>query len=430
MYSGLDTVFAVSFMSPDAQNLAAALQDALPENHLDMLRRASERCARAAVELYVVGGTVRDILIGHPTKDLDIDLVIVGADESFQDVLASEMGRVVSRSEFMTVKIAFAGIDVDLVRARAESYSRPGALPEVRPGSLHDDLVRRDFAINAMAVSLNPGTWGDLIDPTDGQTDLSERSVVRVLHDRSFENDPTRIFRAVRYAGRLEFAIDPETHRLLSDGLRYVDALSGDRVRHEIECIFAEQHALDILRLAREVGALEAVHPELGGDSQALDRLQSLALQSVPGRDAVLLGALTWPASRAGRLGIRDRLRLGTEWSRVVLEIDDLHDSAGDLTPDDTPASRIRGALGGFHAGSVEAYALLSEDTAFREVARLYLDRLRHIRPVLTGDDLIALGVPEGPEIGRLLDELRDARLDGVVSTREDEVRWVRDRSG
>lgn len=412
---------------PDARNLANALQCVLPPDGVETLARAATACDREGAALYLVGGSVRDALVGRADPLTDLDLVFTGGDASTGTSIAVGIGEVVSRSEFMTLKIKCGGLFIDLVRARSETYASSGALPEVRPSSLIEDLARRDFTINAMAVSLDVRRWGELIDPHGGLKDV-ERGVVRVLHDRSFEDDPTRMFRAVRYADRLGFKLAPGTRASLKKGLTHIDALSSDRVRHELERIFAEPMALTTLTRAREEGILEAVHPALAKTPAALERIKDSVLPVGESRGAILLAALVWGTSTGERLAIRDRLRLGARWSRVMSEVGELHDASEDLSTDSIAPSRIRERLAGFADATLEAGALLTTQENLRRAIRLYLDRLRHVRPILSGRDLIALGATEGSQIGRLLEELRDVRLDGMIEKRRDEERWVLNR--
>ncbi len=408
-------------------NISGALRRILSDESLEALEVSAQACVRASAGAYLVGGLVRDALLGRTDRTTDLDLVIAGADASAMDSIAAQIGEVTSRSEFMTLKVRRGSLSIDLVRARSETYERPGALPEVRAGNLEHDLARRDFTINAMAVALDTARWGDLTDPHGGRTDL-ERGLVRTLHDRSFEDDPTRIFRAVRYAGRLGFDLAAETRTTLESGLEHIAALSGDRIRHELEHIFAESRALAILGLAREGGILEEVHPSLATESSGMARLWDAGLPDDERRGAILLAAVLWDASNSDRRAVRDRLRLGAAESRVIAEIGDLRDAADWPKIEDVPRSRIRERFASFSDEALEACALLTASESFRTSIRLYLDHLRHVRPALTGSDLIALGVPEGSQVGRLLADLRDARLDGKLTTRQDEERWVLDR--
>ncbi len=408
-------------------NISGALRRTLSAAHLEALARAARACTSANADAYLVGGAVRDALLGGANEATDLDLVVAGADASAMDSIAAQIGEVIARSEFMTLSVSCGSLRIDLVRARSETYGSPGALPAVRPGSLEQDLARRDFTINAMAAALDPVRWGDLIDPHGGRNDL-ERGLVRALHGRSFEDDPTRIFRAARYAGRLGFDLAPETQASLKASLPHIGALSGDRVRHELERIFAEPGALSILALAREAGVLAKVHPALARESPALARLRDADLPDDARRGAVLLGALVWDASGTDRLAVSERLRLGAAGSRVIAELGELKDSTDWPSVESVAPSRIRERLAGCGDAALEACALLTTSEPLRAAIRLYLDRLRHVRPALNGADLIALGVPEGPEIGELLDKLRDARLDGALTTRRDEERWARDQ--
>ena len=407
-------------------NISGALRRTLSAENLEALAKAAQACTPANADAYLVGGSVRDTLLGRTDRITDLDLVIAGADRPALDSIAAHIGEVTSRSEFMTLKVRRGSLFIDLVRARSETYESPGALPVVRPGTLEHDLARRDFTINAMAVALDPACWGNLIDPYSGRTDL-EHGLVRALHGRSFEDDPTRMFRAVRYAGRLGFDLAPDTRASLRSSLEYLGALSGDRIRHELEHIFAEPAVLPILTLARDEGILGEVHPALASDWPALARLRDTDLPDDEARGAVLLAALLWDASGSDRHAIKDRLRLGAAESRLVDEIGELKDAAPWSSADTTAPSQLREGLAGFSNATLGACALLTASQALRTSIRLYLDRLRHVRPALKGADLIALGVPEGPEIGELLDKLRDARLDGTLTSRQDEERWVRE---
>ena len=409
------------------ENIADAVRRALAPAGLDLLSRAAEACAADGASLYLVGGAVRDALLGGGGTEPDLDLVIEGGDASTQDAAAAAIGEVAARSEFMTLKIRAGALNIDLVRARSESYPSPGALPEVRPGPLAEDLARRDFSINAMAARLDAPRWGDLIDPHGGAHDL-ERRTVRALHDRSFEDDPTRIFRAVRYAGRLGFDVEAETRAQMRRNLPHVAALSADRVRHELERIFAEPLAPAILALARNEGALAAVHPALGRDRAALERAAASGLPDGEARDAVLLAALLWDASPTDTLAVRDRLRLDAGMARAMTHASELRAASGWPPPAGLAPSEIVARLQGYDAGALEACARLTTRPRLRAALRSYLDSLRHVRPALTGADLIALGVPQGPQVGRMLAQLRDARLDGLLATRRDEERWLQER--
>ena len=409
-------------------DVAALLRSALAPEQMQLLRRASEESARRGVRLYLVGGAVRDALLGLSVADIDLVNAPGGAD--FGRELAGALGgEAVTSSQFGTHKIRAGGITFDLAMARTESYARPGALPSVRPGGILDDLARRDFTINAMAVEVRGESWGDLLDDFRGLADL-RRGLVRTLHDGSFRDDATRILRAARYAGRYGFSIEEATRRALDRDLAYLDAIKGDRLRHELERVFDEPRAAPILRLLRDAGVLRAINPSLGADEAALARIDEVALRPERGPRSVMLSLLvsSLPAEAAPAL-VR-RLNMGADWARVVRDTLALRDIVGRLERSGLRPSEVDDLLRAYDEHALRAGAALASDDLAASWVRRYLDELRHVRPLLDGNDLLALGVARGPKVGELLRTLRCARLDGEVHTREDEVAYARARFG
>ena len=402
------------------------LDSALAPEQRELLKRAAEESARRGVPLYLVGGAVRDALLGRPVVDLDVTAVAGGRRFGFE--LADALGgEVLASSQFGTHELRADGVAFDLVMSRTESYAEPGALPAVRPGSITDDLARRDFTINAMAVELHGDGWGELLDEFGGVADL-RRGLVRSLYDGSFRDDATRIVRAARYAGRYGFRLEDDTARTLARDLRHLDAISGDRVRHELEKLFDEPHAAHVLRLLRDWGALRAIHPSLHADDATL-ALIGEAAGGGPDTRPVLLALLvsSLPAEAAPAL-VR-RLNMGADWARVTRDTIALRDGAGRLHRPGLRPSEVDDLLSGYSEHALRASALTAGDPAAAWVSR-YLDELRHVRPLLDGNDLLALGVEEGPTVGKLLRALRSARLDSELRTRGDEVAFVRGRPG
>ena len=406
-----------------------------------ILKACADVAAGRGLDLYLVGGAVRDVVLGRVPLDPDIDMAGPGVDRGFaSDVAEALGGRFVASSAFGTYKLVVpdaavgergdrAEIEIDLVTSRSETYAEPGALPEVSPGTLADDLSRRDFSIGAIAMVMAPPmgsemTWGDLIDPFDGEGDLS-RKLVRVLHPNSFADDPTRIFRAVRYAVRLGFELESTTATRLEDGLRYIDRLSGDRVRHELERIFVEERAGEVLGYARELGVLGAVLPEMGGDDAPLT---SAEFPDGPDGWDAWIGLLAYPVPPGRTQALVARLNLGSRMARVVRDVAGIRYGYHGLRSGLARPSEIYSFLSYRSEASIRACAAATEDETLRSALMVYLDDLMGTASALTGDDLIELGVPQGPVVGQLLRELLYARLDGRVVTIEDEKQMVRGR--
>ena len=407
---------------------SAILEKLLVPDQLRVLRTAGEFAAERDVRLYLVGGAVRDLLLALPAVRPDLDIVAVGVDAGFAAGLAERLhAELVSSSQFRTWKIALGSLRLDLVMARRESYERPGALPAVEPGSVDDDLARRDFSINAMALSLDSATWGDLLDPHDGRGDLDRRHI-RVLHSASFSDDGTRMLRAARYAGRLNFELEPDTRRLLTQDLAHLGAISGDRVRHELEHIAREDGAAAILGLCQGLGILAAIHPRLGVKERTLAALRRLYSESEEGRELIVAALLAYPLTPAEGQVLTRRLNLGVEWAKIVADTGAVRELLSELVEPDLRPSRLFGLLRACHTASLKACAMATEDRVLAERLRTYLTELRGVTTALSGRDIIELGAVEGPLIGELLRELLDARLNGLIASREEEVQLVLSR--
>ncbi|KKL93564.1 hypothetical protein LCGC14_1873410, partial [marine sediment metagenome] len=250
-------------------NLIDKFRQAVPapaQRTLNALLRTAEG---EGLTLYLVGGSVRDLLLERPT--LDIDLTLKGDAPALARRVAAELPalRCVVHSAFRTATLKGAGFRLDVATARVETYERPGALPSVRPGSLRDDLLRRDFTVNAMALALTGDRRGGIIDPFGGKADL-KAGLLRVLYDGSFRDDATRILRGARYESRLGSRFEPETLRRLKRDVGYLKAISGPRIREELARLWREPQPERILLRLSELGALQAIHPTLSFDgSQA-----------------------------------------------------------------------------------------------------------------------------------------------------------------
>ena len=322
-----------------------------------LLRLAGEASQSLDAGLYLVGGTVRDLVLGADPRDLDLSFV--GESGRIESALAPAIGAAVeSRSQFGTYVLTVGAEAMDVATARREAYPRPGALPQVSPGSIDDDLSRRDFSINAMAVGLTPSDWGVLMDPFDGRADVAD-GVVRVLHPGSFTDDPTRILRAVRYSRRLGFRLDSETEALVRRDAHRLRSVSGDRVRRELEHLLGEGRASSMLEMAQGLGVLHAIHPSLELSGHALERLRDVGAARAGDGDLLFAAVIALGAAVEGVDPLLHRLNAGAGWAKAARDPSTarLRGELHRLAEPEMPPSRIFGVLEGVHPTAVSAAA-------------------------------------------------------------------------
>ncbi|MSQ40283.1 MAG: CCA tRNA nucleotidyltransferase [Dehalococcoidia bacterium] len=406
-----------------APNVAPLLEAHLAPAALALAQRLGRTAFELGIQTYLVGGPVRDLLLGKPPRELDL------AVEGDASALASRLAaagetEVLMRSQFLTFKLRIAGIEVDLATARRERYASPGALPQVETAPIAEDLGRRDFTINAMAVALSPQRWGELLDPLGGQEDLA-RGLVRALHDRNFQDDATRILRGLRYEQRLGLRLEEGTERLLRRDVSFLAAISPDRLRHEVERILDEPAPERVFRRAQELGVLSAIHRPLRWEPG----LQEATLRLRQRREAhplAYLSLLAHSLTDEEAKGLVARLNAPVDWRRVVEDVGRLRGALSFLDDPGLRPSEVEAVLKEYAPPALEAALALEHRAHAQRWLQEYLTRLRYVRALLTGDDLLAQGVPAGPFLGRILDALHRARLNGETTSREEEVALVR----
>jgi tRNA nucleotidyltransferase (CCA-adding enzyme) len=407
-------------------NLATQLKEQLPPELLDFIHRAGEMAQRRQQRLYLAGGAVRDLLLERCT--LDIDLVIEGdAVKMAQELATANLAKATVHPRFGTAKLQWRNRSADIATARAETYARPGALPTVKPGTLTEDLARRDFTVNAMAIELNPPHFGELIDPHHGQRDI-DRRLIRVLHDKSFIDDATRIWRAFRYEQRLDFNIEPGTLNLIERDIDNLNTISGDRIRHELELVLKEELPENALRCAAQLGVLARIHPALKGDewlAEAFSAAGARYLDSEP-HPHLYLALLCYRLTAEETEKVIGYLHFPKAEIQVLRDTASIKARLKALSAPGLAPSQVYEILHGCSLLAVEANAVGANSETATENIELYLNVLRHVKPALTGGDLIKLGVPEGPKIKDFLKRLREARLDGKINSRRGEEEMVR----
>jgi len=400
-------------------NIGREIETYLQREMLVLLRIAGELAAREGQEMYLVGGVVRDLIMGR--FNLDIDLVVEGDALALARQLAKVTnGKIITHSRFGTANFRQGTVSLDLVTARSESYERPGALPTIVPGTIVDDLFRRDFSINAMAAHLDPVCFGELLDPYGGKSDI-DRGLIRALHKRSFRDDPTRIWRALRYEQRLDFRLEADTENLLRRDLDMMNEVSVDRLRHEIELILKEDYPEKVLSRACELGVLQKINLSLEGHVWLAERFSQARQESPDSKPGTIL-----------YLSLRDfieRLKFRGAEARVLRDIPALKQVLPQIEEPGLLPSTIYRLLEHHQPQIILAAILTTESAMVKKRLELYLSDLRFVKPSLGGGDLKHMGVPVGRKLGWLMRALMEARLDGKVANMEDErelvLKWL-----
>ena len=408
------------------QNYSRLLETSLDAARWDLIRRVAEQATERGLALYIVGGSVRDLMLGRPIND--IDLTVEGDAIRLARVLAHRYGGgVTAHTKFGTAKwflprdLTNDHATLDLISARSESYQQPAALPTVQFGTIEDDLRRRDFTINAIAVRLDSSHFGELRDDLNGMEDLHKK-VIRVLHPRSFIDDPTRMYRAVRYEVRYGFNIAEETLALIPEARALVEKLSSQRIRHELDLILDEPNAVSMLKRLDELDLLACIHPALGNfDASNLAKVKSEdpVLQNRNSRWLLWLMHLTDQEIEF----INDRLH----FSAALLKL--LRSAA--LLETNLPAlrglkpSQVVELLEGYSIKALEVFSTALQDEQQKNILNRYLSEWWAKKPKTTGHDLKKRGIPPGPKYNEILRRLRAAWLDGEVKTEEEEKKLL-----
>jgi tRNA nucleotidyltransferase (CCA-adding enzyme) len=427
-----DLLRALEGVPPSPHEEAESLADEL--SRLERLRAlfdAVEALGDRAEGVYLVGGTVRDILLGE--QSFDVDIAVEGDAIEFARALAEALGgRVTPHRKFGTAVVQYGdGSRVDVVTTRTEFYDAPGALPTVERAGLREDLFRRDFTINAMAASLKPGDFGRLIDPFGGRADL-EAHTLRVLHNLSFIDDPTRIFRGIRYEARYGFRMDEHSARLARGCVEMglVGDLSSARLRDELQALLEDPGAgAGIARLG-ELGADRAIHPHL----RANDEAAALFERALELRGELDVEIPTWRIGLAvlGRHLTSDEAYAWLE--RLKVRRRDVDRIVGAITVAPRIAERLLAEAALAPAEVVALAEPFAPDAPFLALAledrpelRDYFIRLRDVRLEIGGNDLAELGLRESPRVGEVLAEIRRRKLNGELDGRESELQAARE---
>ena len=406
----------------DSQNFADRLRNSLEGDRIKLLRLVAEEATERGLPLYIVGGSVRDLALGRPLNDFD--LTVEGGAIALARALANKHGGgVTAHLKFGTAKwflpkaLKADHDTLDLISARSETYRHPAALPTVQSGTLEDDLRRRDFTVNAMAIRLDGSHFGELRDDLGGMDDL-QKGIIRVLHPRSFIDDPTRMYRAVRYEVRYGFKIAGDTLSLVPEARQYVERLSAQRIRHELDLILDEPNAVPMLKRLDERDLLACIHPVLANFGQSnLATLQSddPALLTRNSRWALWLMHL----SDQDIEFLNDRLHFRADLLKILRSVALLETNL--TTVVGLKPSEAVEVLESYSFKGLEVFSAALPEGEIKNILSQYLTDWWAVKPRTTGHDLKKRGIPPGPKYNEILRRLRAAWLDGEVKTEEEE---------
>lgn len=404
----------------------ARLERALPRDVLQLVQRAAQLARQLGYSTYLVGGFVRDLLIGQ--ANLDLDIVVEGDAIALAQRLAEQYGgRVHTHARFGTaiwIVDQDENLHLDFATARTEFYEYPSALPDVERSSIKLDLHRRDFTINAMALCLDPERYGTLLDPYGGEQDLT-RGLIRVLHNLSFIEDPTRILRAVRFEQRFGFTLETRTAQLIDDARNLLDKVSGQRLRHELDLIFNEAEPERAIARLQDLGVLEKIQQNLKADAWLTQKFQDLRGSLTP-TPMLYLGVLAYRLRTSDARALAKRLRLTRGETEFLVQVIALRMLERQLSAPNSTPSRVVELLERFDDAALAVFAIATDSPTAQAYVDRYRAEWRLVQVELTGNDLKALGLPPGPRYKEILRALRAQRLDGMLKTRAEQEEFVR----
>jgi len=403
----------------------------LPRFLRDLLKTCGRVGDRLGMAVYVVGGFVRDLLM--EVENLDVDLVVEGDGMLYGESLGRALkGNVRVHEKFGTATVSLpGGMHVDVATSRTEYYTRPAALPEVMESSIKQDLFRRDFTINAMAVRLNRKFFGELLDFFGCRRDL-KNGVVRIIHPMSFVDDPTRIFRAVKFEQRYHFHMDQSTENLLKNALssNIFQLVSPQRLRNELLEILEEPRPLPAIRRMEQLKILRLIHRDIHLDSRMVDVIEAVSatllqfnhlVKSEEVKKWILyFNALVMRLPRDEVEKIAERFKVGGQLAaRAGFDRDRLHKIIHTLCSRRIRPSEICRTLEGLSMETLLFLMARSRTRVVKTRVLKYINTLRHIRPIITGNELKRWGVEPGPHYKEILSILFDQQLDEKVTSVE-----------
>jgi tRNA nucleotidyltransferase (CCA-adding enzyme) len=422
------------------RNIKELMKEILDEKTLNILNVAGRVAEKSGFRAYLVGGLVRDLMLRQ--RNLDVDLVVEGDAIEFARRMARRLkARIRSHKKFKTaVVILDENYKLDVASARTEYYESPGAHPMIERGSIKLDLYRRDFSINSLAIRLNPDSFGQVVDFFSGLRDLKDRTI-RILHNMSFVDDPTRIIRAVRFEQKFDFRIGKHTEYLLKGAVKkgYLKRAQGPRLLSEIYNVLRGENPVKAFKRMNELGILSSLHPSLTFDDKTRDTFQQvekihswfqlLFLTEDPDLGEIYFHAIMLAKNKQEREEILALFHLSehrqevmrSRWAKISATMRVL------ARAENKSNSSIARLLGQVEIEDLLLIMSLTKREGTVKAVSLYLSRLRFIQREIDGKTLGEMGYPSGPIYREIMLAVQDARVDGLVNSLAEEKEWVKE---
>ncbi len=415
-------------------NIANLLRRQISRSIFYIIRRAGSLADSMSLPAYLVGGMVRDLLIGVKPKK-DIDITVEGDGMAFAKTLADDLEASYKGFEnFGTARIFMKdGWRMDVASARAEQYPEPGMLPVVELAAINQDLYRRDFTVNAIAVRINKNGFGDLLDPFNGMADL-KAGLLKVLHVKSFTDDPTRMLRFIRFQSRFGFKPEKMTLDLFYNGISrcIFDTVSGERLREEITLLMREQCSYKAIKQLQASGALSALAKDIvftRGIESLLDNICANEGEIAGlGVDPAILKLAAFLSQSPDRAVMRflGRLKFSNNWEKAVLHIRQAVKLSAKLSRKGLSPGKTYMMLKVFGSEAMLYLMIAPGNKGMARNVRNYVNGICAAKPGITGKDLKKMGIKEGPIYGKILEKLTAAKFDGKLKTKKDEIQYVK----
>ena len=389
-----------------------------------LLNKAEIAAQSSSVKLYLVGGPVRDLLLGNIIHDLDflIDGEIDSFIHEFSKVINSQP---ISSSQFKTFKYRIGDNEIDIALARTEVYPFPGSLPNIKPSNIHEDLYRRDFTINAIALQLFPKPY-KLIDPVNGIEELKNKRI-KIIHEKSFQDDPTRIFRAIRYSSRFDFPIEQKTIDLIHQDMNFISSLTGKRILNELIKYLSENDTSNSLSSLTKYNILQFIDNNFPSNEEFITRLHVFKNEkySLNEKEVLLLAILCSNMNQIQLNKFITRFSLSKKQTKILIDLNQINKKISSVSVM-KKASSITNLFDKYEIKALKFASIISENNKFTQMVNSYINIWSNIKPYNNGNEITKILSIDKTKLSSIIQKVRDAIINGQISSKADEMKFLK----